>query len=253
MGSVCLPIAGGVPWPGSRQMSAAVRASSSTARHSTHAAWPGDDWHHGDVARGRGTGPGRAVAAAALLLGLLALSASAGAAAYPTSGPKPDPPPKSKPPPPPPPQPPPASRPQPVAPQPVAPPPVALAPVVTGPTTAERQATARKAAWAKAARVARARRTAALKRAALARHRERAQAVPSVPAAATASSSALPYLLAAFTVALLMLGLALTPARAVPWSRAARVLDDRRDEFGVVGAMSIVATVLFFLLVQVTK
>jgi hypothetical protein len=74
-----------------------------------------------------------------------------------------------------------------------------------------------------------------------------------VPAATTSSSSALPYLLVAFTVALLMLGLALTRAWAVPWSRAARVLDNRRDDFGVVGAMSIVATVLFFLLFQVTK
>lgn len=69
----------------------------------------------------------------------------------------------------------------------------------------------------------------------------------------SSSSVALPFLLVAFTAALLMLGLALTPARAVPWSRASRVLEDRRDEIGVIGAMSLVATMVFFLLVQVTK
>jgi len=71
-------------------------------------------------------------------------------------------------------------------------------------------------------------------------------------AAASPSSSALPYLIVTFGAALVMLGLALTPARAVPWSRASRVLQDRRDELGVLGAMSLVATVLFFLIVQVT-
>jgi hypothetical protein len=65
--------------------------------------------------------------------------------------------------------------------------------------------------------------------------------------------SARPFLVAAFGAALLMLGLALTPARAVPWSRAARALSDRRDELGVLGVMSLFATMLFFLLVQVTR
>ena len=38
----------------------------------------------------------------------------------------------------------------------------------------------------------------------------------------------------------------------VPWNRASQLLEDRRDELGVMGAMSLVATLLFFLLVQVT-
>jgi hypothetical protein len=37
----------------------------------------------------------------------------------------------------------------------------------------------------------------------------------------------------------------------VPWGRASRALDGSRDELGVVGGMAIVATALFFLLVQV--
>jgi hypothetical protein len=49
-----------------------------------------------------------------------------------------------------------------------------------------------------------------------------------------------------------LVGLALTPAWVVPWSRASRLLDERRDELGVLGAMSLVASVVFFLLVQVT-
>jgi hypothetical protein len=67
----------------------------------------------------------------------------------------------------------------------------------------------------------------------------------------TSSSWGTPFLLAAFGGALLLLGLALTPARAVPWSRASQLLEDRRDELGVMGAMSLVATLVFFLLVQV--
>ena len=79
---------------------------------------------------------------------------------------------------------------------------------------------------------------------------------PALVAGASGSGSswvALPILLLAFLSAVVMLGLALTPTRAVPWSRASHALDDRRDEFGVIGAMGLVATMVFFLLVQVTK
>ena len=50
-----------------------------------------------------------------------------------------------------------------------------------------------------------------------------------------------------------MLGLALTPARAVPWLRAADELDAHREELVVLGALSLFATMVFSLLVQVTK
>jgi len=53
--------------------------------------------------------------------------------------------------------------------------------------------------------------------------------------------------------AILMLGLALTPARAVPWQRGSDALDSHREEFAVLGALSLFATMVFFLLVQVTK
>jgi hypothetical protein len=128
-----------------------------------------------------------------------------------------------------------------------------VAPVVVPPTAAERRAAAESRAKRKAARVARAKRIAATKLAA-AHRRERAQT--QLAAASTTSSSSnwgLPFLLLVFGAALLMLGLAVTPARAVPWSRASQMLEDRRDELGVMGAMGLVATFIFFLLVQVTK
>ena len=53
--------------------------------------------------------------------------------------------------------------------------------------------------------------------------------------------------------AILMLGLALTPARAVPWQRASDAIDAHREELVVLGALSLFATMVFFLLVQVTK
>jgi hypothetical protein len=122
-------------------------------------------------------------------------------------------------------------------------------------------------ARARAARIARAKRAAAQKRRLAlerahrreralerAHRRERAQTRFSGPAADSPSSpSALPYLIAAFAAALVLLGLALTPARAVPWHRAARALEARRDELGVIGGTSLVAMVLFFLLVEVTQ
>jgi hypothetical protein len=137
--------------------------------------------------------------------------------------------------------------------------------VVVHPTAAERRAVEERRAAARRAklRAARLEQAAALKRAtaaleratapgAKARERATTQLSPGAAGASPSSPSALPYLLVAFGAAVLMLSLALTPARAVPWSRAARVLQDRRDELGVLGAMSFLATVLFFLLVQVT-
>lgn len=197
--------------------------------------------------RGWGGRARNAVVVVALaLLGMLALSVPALGAGDPPPVPKPDPPPKAAPPPPPAPRPP---APQPVSP--VAPAPV-VAPAVVHPTAAERRAAAQRSARRKAARAARAKRIAAAKLA-VAHRRERAQTQLTAGSDTTSSSWGLPFLLAVFGAALLMLGLAVTPARAVPWSRASRVLEDRRDEFGVMGAMGLVATFVFFLLVQVTK
>ena len=61
------------------------------------------------------------------------------------------------------------------------------------------------------------------------------------------------FLITAFSLALLLLGLALTPAWAVPWRRASHKLEARREELGVMGATGFVATLVFFLLVEVTK
>jgi hypothetical protein len=125
-------------------------------------------------------------------------------------------------------------------------------PSVVHPTPAERRAAAVRRAKRKAARVAKAKRIAAQKGATSSR-RIRAQEPLAAGNNTPSSSRGLPYILVAFSIALVLLGLALTPARAVPWHRASRVLEDRRDEFGVIGAMGLVATVVFFLLVQVTK
>jgi hypothetical protein len=193
------------------------------------------------------------IAVAVTLLGLLAFSVPA-LGADPPPLPKPDPPPKANPPPPP------AVVTPPPAPQPVAPAPVAPAPPATPsvvhPTAAERRAVAkRKAARAAQAR-ARARaqaRAAAAKKLAAAHRSERAKDVLAAGSDGPSSDWGLPFLLGAFSLALLMLGLALVPAWVVPWSRASRALEARRDEFGVMGAMGLVATLAFFLLVEVTK
>ena len=201
------------------------------------------------MVRGWGGRALKAVVACALtLLGALAFSVAAFGAADPPAVPKPDPPPKAPPP-----------APQPVAPpaaQPAAPAPPAIAPAVpprvAGPTAAERRAAAARRAKRKAARAARAKRAAAERRAAADR-RERAPALLVAGRDTPSSSWGTPFLLVAFSAALLLLGLALTPARAVPWNRASQLLEDRRDEFGFMGAMGLVATFVFFLLVQVTK
>jgi hypothetical protein len=189
------------------------------------------------------------VAAAGLtLVGLLAFSVPA-LGADPRPVPKPDPPPKANPPAPPP-------APAPVAPAPVAPAPVALAPSVVHPTAAERRAAAEQRAAAKRRakrKAARAARAAAAKKLGAAHRSERANDVLAAGSPGSSSSSGLPFLLATFSLALVLLGLALTPAWAVRWRRGGRALEEHREELGVMGATGVVATAVFFLLIEVTK
>jgi hypothetical protein len=194
------------------------------------------------MVRGWGTRAGKVLAALSATLAFLALSAGA-LAAGPDAPPvlKPDPPPKAQPAPPPPP----AARQAPVTPsvQPVAP--RTVAPVVVHPTAAERRAAA-------ARRVAKARATRAAALAANRRQRVKRELSSPIATANSPSASALPYLIIAFGAGLLLLGLALTPATAVPWSRVSRILEDRREELAVLGGAGLVATVFFFLLGQMT-
>jgi hypothetical protein len=62
------------------------------------------------------------------------------------------------------------------------------------------------------------------------------------------AAKAMPFLLTGLFAAALFLGVALTPARAVPWERASRALHDRREEIALFGGLGLVATGLFFLL-----
>jgi hypothetical protein len=201
------------------------------------------------------------VAGAVTLIGVLAFSVPA-LGADPPPVPKPDPPPKSKPLPPPPAQP--APQPAPVEPAPVVPAPVAP-PAVVHPTAAELRAEAKRRAAAKReakreairaarARAAKARAAAAKKQAAAQRReRERAKDVLAAGDGNPSSPSGLPFLLVAFSLALVLFGLALTPEWAVPWRRGARALEAHREELGVMGVTGVVATVVFFLLIEVTK
>ncbi len=66
------------------------------------------------------------------------------------------------------------------------------------------------------------------------------------------TSQALPFLLAGLLGGVLLLGVALTPARAVP-SRVSRALDDRRQEIALLGALGLVATGCFFLLAMISS
>jgi hypothetical protein len=45
--------------------------------------------------------------------------------------------------------------------------------------------------------------------------------------------------------------MALTPARAVPWSRASRALEERREEIAALGGMGLFATGLLFFFVTI--
>ena len=65
------------------------------------------------------------------------------------------------------------------------------------------------------------------------------------------TTKAAPFLLAGLFGAVLLLGLALTPARAVPSSRASRALEDRREEIAALGAMGLFATGLLFFFVTI--
>jgi hypothetical protein len=178
------------------------------------------------------------------------------------AGPKPDPPPiKHAPPPPPAPQPAPPPAPQPPSLQPPPPPPIAVAPAVplpnvSHPTAAELRAkAAKRSALRKAARAKRRAARAAKRRTAdgSVLVREQPAALVAGASGSGSSSVALPILLLAFLSAVVMLGLALTPTRAVPWNRASHALEDHRDELGVMGFFALVATMVFFVLVQVTK
>jgi hypothetical protein len=200
---------------------------------------------------------GRAASAASFgIVGvLLACAPALGAGGDPPPIPRPDPPPVVKRTPPPPPV-----VPQP-APQPAAPPPPAVvitqaapavpaaAPRVVHPTAAERRA-----AVAKRRARAAARAHAAKRRLGRSIPVVRDQTPPLARAGSSAgSSSALPFLLVAFTAAFVMVGLAFTPARVVPWSRASLMLENHRDELAVLGVMSLVASIVFLALVQVAK
>ena len=66
------------------------------------------------------------------------------------------------------------------------------------------------------------------------------------------TSTALPFLLVGLLAGVLLLGVALTPARAVP-SRVSRALDDRRQELALLGASGLVATGFFFLLAMLSS
>lgn len=190
-----------------------------------------------------------------LLPVLCGIAASGSAAA----GPRPDPPPIPKPlPPPPAPQPPPAARYLPVPP-----------PVASGPSASEiaasRLASAARARAARLrtqrARVARARASAARARAQrvkaareAARNKQIAVrgGVPGVPQGllkreTPASAADVAFVFASLGAAVLLFGLALIPARAVPWYWAARALVDRRGDLALVGALGLVSAAFFIL------
>jgi hypothetical protein len=213
-----------------------------------------------------------------VVIGLVGTSASAFAA-----GPKPDPPPVKRVLPPPPP-----ARPAPPPPptyyQPPPPPPVYQAPAPpSGPTAAQVLAAKQAAARAKAAKRAHAerlkqqrlkkQRTAARLAAAkqrAARTRERAAAARIAAARQVAGSSEhqrdrggsssldkdapiVPVL--AFTAlgALLLLGLGLVPATAVPRSRMSAVLEEHHGHFTLLGGMVLLSVAVFSALTLLTK
>lgn len=62
------------------------------------------------------------------------------------------------------------------------------------------------------------------------------------------TARAVPFLVAGLFGAVFLLGLALIPARAVPWPRALRAVDDRREELAFFGALGLLATGLFYVL-----
>lgn len=197
-----------------------------------------------------------------LICVLLAISAAAASGSM-AAGPKPDPPPQPQPPPPPP----------PVLVQPPPPPPVIAQPpppVSSGPTAAEIAASQAAAAQAQADRLraerakkakaaARARKAkAAARKARLRNQRLRAfQETEGRSAVSSKGLAALPEArrsasVAAFAFAMLgagvvLLGLSLVPAFAVPWYRVSRALNDRRGELALFGALGLISAALLLL------
>jgi len=186
-----------------------------------------------------------------LLAAVLGLAGAGSAAA----GLRPDPRPIPKPPPP---QAPASSLP--AQPQP-APPPAARAPSADE-TAASRLAAAARAraararaaeARARAARL-RAQRVKAAREAARNKQIAARRGLPGVPQGLskpeTASAAAVAFLFVSLGAAVLLLGLALIPARAVPWYWAARALVDRRGELAFFGAYIPLLAAAFFLLAR---
>jgi len=199
-----------------------------------------------------------------LLAAVLGLAGAGSAAA----GLRPDPPPKPRPPQAPaspqppaaslPAQPQPPASPLPAQPQP-APPPAAGAPSADK-TAASRLAAAARARAASAraaearARAARLRdqRVKAAREAARNKQIAARRGLPGVPPGLSkpetpASATAVAFLFVSSGLAVLLLGLALIPARAVPWYWAARTLVDRRGELTFFGALGLFAAAFLLL------
>jgi hypothetical protein len=146
-----------------------------------------------------------------------------------------------------------------------------------GPTAAERAAAREAAARAAAARVAAAarrarqaklrtqRRRAAQLAAAKKAQRERAERQVSAAARAAAApvpqntavappesgiASVTPVLLAGLLAALVLLGVSMTPARAVPWPRAAYALERSREQVALLGGAAFVTIALCLLVLR---
>jgi hypothetical protein len=62
------------------------------------------------------------------------------------------------------------------------------------------------------------------------------------------ANKAMPFVATAAIAALIILGLALVPAYAVPWHRMSIALQDHREQFAVVGGMTLLGAGLFFAL-----
>jgi hypothetical protein len=138
-----------------------------------------------------------------------------------------------------------------------------VAVVPAGPSAAELAATRRAtAARARQARL-RAQRLRAARSAALKKVEQRKVEAATTPASRppgqqaglgpprSPTAKAAPFLLAGLFGAVFLLGLALTPARAVPSSRMSRALEDRREEIAALGAMGLFATGLLFFFVTI--
>jgi hypothetical protein len=165
--------------------------------------------------------------------------------------------------------------PKPIPRPPAAPPPpvfqrVAPAPIVVHPTSADRAAANRRTASARAARLAhlrvaraqaraKAARAAAQKNTIVTRRQADPRGTPSgVPhveaiayppkAKAAVSAASDPFLPVLLGFAIAFLILAASPASAIPWHGAARLLDARRGAFAICGAGGLVAVFVVMVL-----